>query len=50
VAEIDIAIKARIEWIKMTTPGASKPKDEAKPLGGLISKIVSRRGTKVYGD
>jgi len=50
VPEINCALDAKIKWIKMTTPGAEKQKEKPKPLTGLLSQIISKPGTKVYGD
>jgi hypothetical protein len=49
VPEIDIAVNAKIEWVKMTTPGAKK-EEKPRPLEGFFSQVLSNPGTKVYGD
>lgn len=48
VPEIDAAVDGRIEWLRMTTPGA-KPKEEPKSFGDFISAVKALPGTKVYG-
>ena len=52
IPEINVAIAAKVEFIKMTTPGMKPDKPKAKPLGmdSFISAIENRKETKVYGD
>ena len=52
VPEITVAISAKSEFLRMTTPGAkksdSKPKESS--MASFISAIVKRKETKVYGE
>lgn len=48
IPEIDAAVDGRIEWVRMTTPGAKK-QEEPKNFGEFISTVKALPGTKVYG-
>ena len=53
IPEINVAIAAKVEFIKMTTPGMKPKKSvEKKPqgMGAFIAAIMKREETKVYGD
>jgi hypothetical protein len=50
VPEINTALEAKIKWVRMTTPGAAPEKEKPKPMTGLLTSIIQRPETRVYGD
>jgi hypothetical protein len=51
VQEILVALEARMEMQRASTPSVKSQKqdDEPKPVGSLIDAIKKLPGTKVYG-
>lgn len=52
--QIFVALDARVEWQKMTSPFGSKDekkpeKEKPKPMGEFIAKVIQMPGTKIHG-